>query len=65
MATDWHYAVCDVCRLLDGDLSLKVCFYCSACDAEICMSDADRFTRRAHAAMLRRLEVFGSYGLSA
>jgi hypothetical protein len=60
----WHWAVCDVCRLVDGDSSPKVCFYCSSCDSEICIDDADRFGRRALAAMRRRLEVF-RYGLSA
>lgn len=52
----WHWAVCDVCRLVDGDLSPKVCFYCSSCDSEICIEDSDRFTRRALAAMLRKEE---------
>lgn len=28
--------VCDVCRLLRGDLTLKETRYCHLCDAEIC-----------------------------
>lgn len=55
--SNWHWAVCDVCRLVDGDTSLKVCFYCGQCDSEICLDDADRFGRRMLAAGLRRAEV--------
>jgi hypothetical protein len=31
-----HVAICDVCRLLRGDLTYKMCSYCSLCDSEIC-----------------------------
>lgn len=56
MASEWHVAVCDVCRLIDGDVAPKVCFYCGACDSEICASDANSWGRRAHAAALRKQE---------
>lgn len=54
--TDWHIAVCDVCRLIDGDITHKYCFYCSFCDSEICMADANDWGRRAHAKALRMWE---------
>ena len=56
MASDWHLAVCDVCRLIDGDTTPKVCFYCGACDSEICAADSNHWGRRAQAAALRKLE---------
>lgn len=31
--------VCDVCRVLDGDTSLKECEYCDFCKAYICKDD--------------------------
>ena len=41
--------VCDVCRLLDNDLSLKICSFCQFCSAWICENDLkrpDRHCRR-------------------
>jgi len=48
--------ICDVCRLVDYDCTLKLCFYCSMCDAWICMSDSNRWDRRFKAAIKRKLE---------
>jgi hypothetical protein len=49
-------SVCDVCRLLDGDLSLKNCGFCSLCDSWICEADRTDWLRRARAAVARKLE---------
>ena len=32
-------AVCEVCRLLDGDTTLKECDWCDFCKAFICKRD--------------------------
>lgn len=48
--------VCDVCRLLDSDISKKICGYCSLCDAWICSGDQYKWGRRLLAAAKRRLE---------
>lgn len=53
--------VCDVCRLIDQDLSLKPCGYCGLCDAYICKEDTDwkNFrvaSRRIRAFYRRKLE---------
>jgi len=48
---------CDVCRLLDGDLSYKLCQYCALCDAWICDTDKSRWERRLKAAVKRKLEA--------
>lgn len=58
----WHPAVCDVCRLVDGDYREKLCFYCGSCDSEICVADKDRWGRRALAAFWRQFE--GERGVS-
>ena len=42
-------AVCEVCRLLDGDTVLKRCRYCTACKAWICEKDWRNLARRAMA----------------
>lgn len=65
--TGWHWGICDVCRLIDGDMSPKLCFYCGQCDSEICQADEPNWGRRAHAAALRKAEQFGGWvnGLSA
>jgi hypothetical protein len=47
---------CDVCRILDFDVSQKICGYCSLCDAWICQDDQNRWDRRIKAAILRKLE---------
>lgn len=48
--------MCDVCRLLDFDTEKKLCTYCGLCDAWICASDSDKWTRRIQAAIKRQLE---------
>lgn len=45
--------VCDVCMLIDKDLTAKECTYCERCDAHICREDINRWDRRA-AAMTKR-----------
>jgi hypothetical protein len=49
-------AVCDVCRLLDNDLTFKYCFYCGLCDSWICEKDNNDWWRRAQAFYKRRIE---------
>lgn len=48
--------ICDVCRLLDHDCTMKLCFYCSMCDAWICAVDGNQWNRRLRAAIKRKLE---------
>jgi hypothetical protein len=48
--------ICDVHRILDYDCELRTCFYCSLCDAWICQQDSNRWNRRLHAALKRKLE---------
>jgi hypothetical protein len=48
--------ICDVCRLLDGDTTLKDCGYCGLCDSWICTEDRTNWLRRARAAVKRKLE---------
>lgn len=49
--------VCDVCRLLDGDVTLKQCGFCGLCSAWICASDRKNLTRRGLAMLKRKLEL--------
>ena len=39
--------VCDVCRLVDNDLTEKECTFCEACNAWICTADETAWVRRA------------------
>ena len=48
--------ICDVCRLLDFDVSKKLCSYCGLCDAFICEKDSSNWGRRLLAAAKRKLE---------
>lgn len=52
---NWTMAVCDVCRILDGDYRQKPCQYCPSCDAWICAADIRNLARRARAMMARAL----------
>ena len=45
--------VCDVCRLVDGDYTMKACEWCRSCQAWICEKDLDNWPRRS-LAMARR-----------
>jgi hypothetical protein len=47
----WH--VCDVCRILDGDLRIKPCTFCGLCGAWICIEDIDNWWRRLAAGLMR------------
>jgi hypothetical protein len=65
-AQPWYTAICDVCRLVDRDVSYKMCFYCSLCDSNICERDADLknpivLGRRTIAKVLRSLEKRGLF----
>ena len=60
MAGDWYEQVCDVCRLLDGDLQMKFCFYCGACDAWICEDCQHDWGRRGRASAIALAERFAS-----
>lgn len=55
MNAQWQWAVCEVCRLLDGDVRQKPCQYCPACQAWICQADIKNLVRRARAMLLKRL----------
>jgi len=52
MNTKLH--ICDVCRILDHDKTLKECFFCPRCDAWICVEDQNKWTRRTAAFMSRQ-----------
>lgn len=47
---------CDVCRILDFDVEVKLCNYCGLCDAWICQEDQGKWGRRIQAALKRKLE---------
>lgn len=53
MNNGWTMAVCDVCRLLNGDLRQKLCIWCGTCQAWICQADINNKLRRTKA-MLKR-----------
>jgi hypothetical protein len=48
--------ICDVCRLVDGNTTLKECEYCEFCKAWICKADDLRVDRRMLAGMLRAVQ---------
>jgi hypothetical protein len=48
--------ICDVCRLLDYDVSKKLCGYCGMCSSWLCEADTNNWPRRIKAAIKRRLE---------
>lgn len=48
--------VCDVCRLVDGDVTEKLCGFCGMCDSWICKDDTWRWDRRVRAFYKRRVE---------
>jgi hypothetical protein len=52
---EWQIQVCDVCKLLDNDLTLKECYYCGTCKAWICRSDQTALGRRARAMIKRKI----------
>lgn len=47
--------VCDVCRKLDDDLTVKPVEYCSTCKADICDRCRNDWTRRLKAAAMKGL----------
>lgn len=55
---------CDVCRLLDGDLSQKLCLWCGNCKAWICEDDIDNWIRRARAATIRNSRLAAAITLA-
>lgn len=61
MLSGGQFHICDVCRLLDYDASIKFCGYCPICDAWICQPDQNNWVRRLQAAAKRKLE-FGYRG---
>ena len=52
-----QFRICDVHRLLDFDISNRLCEYCSICDSWICQEDSFRWDRRIRAMMKRKLEA--------
>lgn len=46
MASLAQVKVCEVCRLIDKDESLKLCKWCGVCNAWICENDETAFVRR-------------------
>lgn len=57
MNAPWQWAVCEVCRLLDGDVQQKPCQYCAGCQAWICAADIRNIGRRARAMLKRKFAV--------
>jgi len=51
-----YQAICDVCRLVDKDYSIKECGFCPMCDSYICTKDNNRWDRRLIAAIKRKIE---------
>lgn len=55
--------VCRVCELVNGDTSLKDCYFCDVCKQWICISCGQRYDKRVLAAMLDKfakgLALFG------
>lgn len=49
--------ICEVCKYLDGDESLKLCRYCRFCDAWICIPDIPDYARRGKAALKKVIEL--------
>jgi hypothetical protein len=49
---------CDVCFLLDGDVSPKAVLYCNLCDAFMCELCRKNKWRRAGAAIARQMRKF-------
>lgn len=47
--------ICDVCKLIDKDETLKFCTFCPVCNAWICTKDRNRLDRRAQAMALRAI----------
>jgi len=47
--------VCDVCRLLDGDYSVKLCDFCRRCEAWICKACQRNPARRIKAAFMQQM----------
>jgi hypothetical protein len=45
--------VCEVCKKLEGDLSVKPVEYCSMCQADICQKCKGDWGRRLKAAALK------------
>jgi hypothetical protein len=48
--------VCDVHRILDFDVTPRLCVYCGMCDANICTDCQPKWGRRLRAAAKRMLE---------
>jgi len=53
--------VCDVCRLVDGDTSIKEVYYCPICKKWICLKCADKWDRRTMAAVLNGMMSIGEF----
>lgn len=49
--------ICDVCKLLDNDETLKECEWCELCKAWICKRDIKNNYRRSLAMLKRKLNV--------
>jgi len=43
--------ICDVCYLLDNDMTVKLCGYCEMCSSWICEADMGNWPRRIKAAI--------------
>ena len=58
-----EFHVCEVCKRLDHDKTLKECIYCKLCKAWICMDDVVRLGRRARAMLTPRTNVISESSL--
>lgn len=50
---DAELHVCDVCRIVDKDETVKLCQFCTSCKAWICDTCRSNPIRRTHAALGR------------
>ena len=48
-------AICDVCRILDKDKTIKEVYFCSECNAYICAKCEPNYFRRGMAAIKQKL----------
>lgn len=60
METKTKKGVCDVCKLVNGDTSIKEVSFCNVCKKWICKKCSNRWDRRTIAAFLN-----GMMGLSS
>jgi hypothetical protein len=56
VGSDAEKRVCDVCELVDGDISIKLVYRCDFCDSWICFECKNKYHKRALAAIKKKLK---------